>query len=153
VFLIPGGGGSTEIFHVLARHLAAENINVFALHYDGVDNENEPLDNLLSIAEKYALQVMQCCDGETVIAGYCIGGIIAYEMGKILHGNGVSQLKVAFIDTCVPQNAGMVPPFDPQKFKREFFKAIYETYSRTDGKMISHIFDDLSETSVSTMPS
>jgi thioesterase domain-containing protein len=145
IFLVPGAGGGAEVYYAMARRLITGNVNVFVLHHDGVDNENEPFDDIVSIAEKYASQVLHHCMGETLIGGYCVGGLIAYELAIALHKRGFSSAKLVFLDTVLPVKNVALPSFDEKSFKSEFFKAICDTYSKTGEEFSARTFDDLSE--------
>ena len=129
IFLIPGGGGSAEVFHGVARALVEQGAHVYVLHHDGVDNESPPAAAIAEMARCYAEQILPYCGaGLVAFAGYCIGGVIAHEIGKLLSDRGVAPRGMLFVDTPLPKpNADA--PFDAANARSEFFKAICDVHA------------------------
>ncbi|KAF0811649.1 hypothetical protein IGB42_03807 [Andreprevotia sp. IGB-42] len=143
IVLVPGAGGSAEVFNGIALSLPAGQANVFVLHHDGIDNEADPLGCFVAMAEKYAPQVLRHSTGRILLAGYCVGGLIAFEMAQVLQRLGVAESRLCFIDTAMVPADYTFQPFDEAYFKGEFFKAICDTYSRVGDAVSSHTFDGM----------
>lgn len=129
IFLMPGGGGSAEVFHGVARSLVEQGARVYVLHHDGVDNESTPAAGIVEMARCYAEQILPFCSaGPVAFAGYCIGGVIAHEMGKLLSNYGVTPRGMLFVDTPLPK-PNVNAPFDAGHARSEFFKAICDVHA------------------------
>lgn len=144
VFLVPGGGGSADVFHGVARGLVGNAVNVFVLHHDGVDNELPAVRDIHAIAGVYAQQMLTHGTGDIALAGYCIGGIIAHEMAKILAESGQKLRGMLFIDTPVAKQE-VSTGFDMERAKCEFFKAICDVHARDGVNLAAGDFSGLSE--------
>ncbi|WP_035057026.1 non-ribosomal peptide synthetase [Andreprevotia chitinilytica] len=143
IFFIPGAGGSAEVFNGVARSVAAEHANVFVFHHDGIDNEEDPLDSFAAMAEKYAPQVLRQRTGKIVLAGYCVGGLIGFELAQALQRLGFAESMLCFIDTAIVSAEHTFEAFDEHYFKSEFFKAICDTYSKIGEAITARKFDDM----------
>ncbi|WP_084090063.1 phosphopantetheine-binding protein [Andreprevotia lacus] len=143
IFFIPGAGGSAEVFNQVARSVPPDQANVFVFHHDGIDNEADPVDDFVVMAARYAPQILRHCSGKIVLAGYCVGGLIAYELAKALQKLGFDQVMLGFIDTGIVPAGYEFPPFDEAYFKSEFFKAICDTYSKVGEPLTARTFDNM----------
>lgn len=94
VFGVPGHNGDVFCYRALAQRLG-EDQPFFGLQPPGLDGQDEPLERVEDIAACFARQVRAFQpQGPTIIAGYCAGGTVAFELAQQLSrdGAGVSLL-------------------------------------------------------------
>jgi thioesterase domain-containing protein len=88
VFAVAGHNGDVFCYRTLARHLG-ENQPFFGLQPPGLDGHSEPFHRVESLAEYFAKQIEAFHpDGPCIIAGYCAGGSIAFELASRLQQRG-----------------------------------------------------------------
>ncbi|MBU6401757.1 MAG: thioesterase, partial [Verrucomicrobia bacterium] len=74
----------------LARHLGQQQ-PFFGLQPPGLDGHGQPLDRVEDLARCFAGQIRAFHpDGACIIAGYCAGGTIAFELARQLASSGTS---------------------------------------------------------------
>jgi amino acid adenylation domain-containing protein len=111
LFLVHGAGGNILIYRSLAQQLA-EGVPVFGLQSLGLDGATTPLTSVEEMAAAYVEEVVrQQPAGPYFLAGYCMGGKIAYEMARLLaiQGRGVGW--VALLDSYNFESAAPVGRF------------------------------------------
>jgi len=94
VFGVPGHNGDVFCYRFLAQHLGDDQ-PFFGLQPPGVDGQSEPLTSIEDLAAYFAAQIRAFRpNGPYVIAGYCAGGTVAFELARELlrHGATVSFL-------------------------------------------------------------
>ena len=94
VFAVPGHNGDVFCFRALAQRLG-EDQPFYGLQPPGVDGQDEPLARVEDLAACFARQIRAFQpQGPYVIAGYCAGGTVAFELAQQLsrEGAGVSGL-------------------------------------------------------------
>jgi thioesterase domain-containing protein len=94
VFAVPGHNGDVFCYRALAQSLGDEQ-PFFGLQPPGVDGQFEPLTRVEDIAAYFAAQIHAFQpQGPYVIAGYCAGGTVAFELAQqlLLGGADVSFL-------------------------------------------------------------
>jgi thioesterase domain-containing protein len=90
VFAAPGHNGDVFCFRALARHLGEEQ-PFFGLQPPGVDGGSAPIDCVEDLAGYFAAQILAFRPRDPfVIAGYCAGGTIAFELARQLRRHGAS---------------------------------------------------------------
>lgn len=137
VLLIPGGGNGADVYRSIAQAVANSGSNVYVIHHDGVDNDDEPLSNLPAMVEKYKAQILAYCAGNFVVSGYCMGGTIGYELALRLQNSSFRVVGMSLVDVPLP-NADLVarstrvvnPEFNENDHMRGFFRAVCALYSR-----------------------
>lgn len=88
VFGIGGHNGDVFCYRLLSRHLGTEQ-PFFGLRPPGLDGECEPLTSMADLAAHFAAQILAFRPrGASIIAGYCAGGAIAFEVAKQLQAKG-----------------------------------------------------------------
>ena len=87
-FCIHPGGGNVLCYAALARQLDAEQ-PFYGLQSVGLNGEQEPLTRIEDMAATYikAIQTVQP-QGPYKIGGWCMGGIVAFEMARQLQSSG-----------------------------------------------------------------
>jgi thioesterase domain-containing protein/malonyl CoA-acyl carrier protein transacylase len=112
LLVIHPADGSLFHYHDLARGLG-EDQPVYGFQAFGMGKNEEPLLSVEEMASKYmpGLRAVQP-RGPYVLAGFCIGGMIAYEMGKRLQAMGEEVHLVAVLDTQGPGDTAIEPEDD-----------------------------------------
>jgi thioesterase domain-containing protein len=96
VFAVAGHNGDVFCYRALARHLGDDQ-PFFGLQPPGLDGQGEPLTSVEDLAAYFAAQIRAFRpNGPYVIAGYCAGGTIAFELARQLLGDGASVDLVLF---------------------------------------------------------
>ncbi len=139
VLLIPGGGNGADVYRSIAQAIAQSGTNVYVIHHDGVDNDDEPLSNLQAMVDQYDKQIRRHCSGNFVVAGYCMGGTIGYELTLRLHDSNFRVVGMSLVDVPLP-NADLVersirvvtPEFNENEHMRGFFRAVCALYSQEE---------------------
>jgi thioesterase domain-containing protein len=95
VFAVPGHNGDVFCYRALARHLG-EDQPFFGLQPPGVDGKSVPLTSVEDLAAYFSTQILVFRPrGPLVVAGYCAGGTIAFELARQLRGHGAEIRCVA----------------------------------------------------------
>lgn len=92
VFAVGGHNGDVFCYRALAQHLG-DNQPFFGLQPPGLDGQSEPLARVEDLAAYFAAQIRAFRpESPYVIAGYCAGGTIAFELARQLlqHGAAIS---------------------------------------------------------------
>jgi thioesterase domain-containing protein len=102
IFAVPGHNGDVFCYRALAQHLGDDQ-PFFGLQPPGVDGRREPLRSVVDLAAYFAAQIRTFRpDGSYVIAGYCAGGTIAFELARQLRGQGATIKLVALFASPYP---------------------------------------------------
>lgn len=97
VFAVPGHNGDVFCYRALAESLGPDQ-PFFALQPPGLDGKSEPLDCVEDLAGYFADQMRAFRPrGPYIIAGYCAGGTVAFELAQqLLSGAGDSGFLALF---------------------------------------------------------
>ena len=102
LFCIHPAGGNVLVYEPLARHLGADQ-PVVGLQAVGVDGVASPLRTIEEMAGCYVVQIKGYQPkGPYLLAGYSMGGAIAYEIGHRLAEAGDQVSLIAMFDTHYP---------------------------------------------------
>jgi hypothetical protein len=102
IFAVPGHNGDVFSYRALARSLGEEQ-PFFALQPPGVDGEREALTRVEELARYFGDQIRSFAPkGRYIIAGYCAGGTIAFELAQQLHRAGATIDFVALFGSPFP---------------------------------------------------
>ena len=90
IFGVPGHNGDVFCYRALARALG-EDQPFFGLQPPGLDGEAEPLSGVEALAAYFAAQIraFRPADSSLVVAGFCAGGTVAFELAQQLLASGV----------------------------------------------------------------
>ncbi|MET8155803.1 amino acid adenylation domain-containing protein [Sphaerisporangium sp. NPDC005289] len=104
-FCVHAGGGTTLGYLDLARNLGADQ-PFHGMQSLGLDGVQEPLPDLTEMATRY----VECMrriqpEGPYLIGGWCLGGIIAFEMTRVLRAQGQRTGVLVLIDSESPATA------------------------------------------------
>ncbi|HEU4520711.1 MAG TPA: alpha/beta fold hydrolase [Thermoanaerobaculia bacterium] len=109
VFAIPGHNGDVFSFRSLVQHLGAER-PFYGLQPPGLDGHSEPLESVEALAGYFAGQIREFQpEGSCVIAGYCAGGVVAYELAQQLQQRGPSVGMVVMFAGAYPHWYRRIP--------------------------------------------
>jgi thioesterase domain-containing protein len=102
VFAVPGHNGDVFCYRLLAQCLGEEQ-PFFGLQPPGLDGESEPLTRVEDIAAYFAAQIRAFQPhGPYVIAGFCAGGTVAFELAQQLLSAGAAVSFLALFGSPFP---------------------------------------------------
>lgn len=88
VFGVPGHNGDVFCYRGLASYLASDRA-LFGLQPPGLDGQAGPMSRVEDIAAYFAEQIIASRpEAPVVIAGYCAGGSVAFELARQLQAQG-----------------------------------------------------------------
>jgi thioesterase domain-containing protein len=84
IFGVAGHNGDVFCYRTLAAHLHGDQ-PLYGLQPPGLDGHSEPLTRIEDLAAYFAAQIRAFHpSGPCIIAGFCAGGMIAFELGRQL---------------------------------------------------------------------
>jgi len=102
VFAVPGHNGDVFCYRALAQRLGADQ-PFFGLQPPGVDGEEAPLERVEELAAGFARQIRAFRpQGPYIIAGYCAGGTVAYELAQQFARDGAPVSLLALFGSPYP---------------------------------------------------
>ena len=102
LFVVPGVGGSALGYGDLAR-LIGDDQPIYCLQSLGLDGRQKPLENIHEIALHFTQEIKKSRpNGPYNLAGFCMGGAIAYEIAQLLSSEGQDIHNLVLIDTFPP---------------------------------------------------
>ena len=102
IFGVPGHNGDVFCYRALAQHLGDDQ-PFFGLQPPGVDGQGEPLTHVEQIAAYFAGQIRAFQpQGPYIIAGYCAGGTVAFELAQQLMRSGAAVRFLALFGSPYP---------------------------------------------------
>jgi Thioesterase domain/TubC N-terminal docking domain len=87
LFAIPGHNGDAFCYVNLARELGADQ-PFYGLQPPGIDGRQAPIDSVEVLAAHYVKALRAFHPGPYLIAGYCAGGAVAFEVARQLTAQG-----------------------------------------------------------------
>ena len=88
LFAVPGHNGDVFCYLDMARHLGTDQ-PLFALQAPGLEPGQEPLRTIEEIAAVFAREMIAIQpQGPYLLAGFCLGGTIAYDLAQQLTASG-----------------------------------------------------------------
>jgi amino acid adenylation domain-containing protein len=98
LYLVHGGGLHVLFYQNLVKYLDDDQ-PIFALQAKGLDGSEAPLDRIEDMAAHYIGEMLaQNPEGPFCLAGYSLGGLIAWEMTKQLREMGREVLLLSLFD-------------------------------------------------------
>jgi phthiocerol/phenolphthiocerol synthesis type-I polyketide synthase E len=99
LFCMHGAGGTVMMYRDLSRHLG-DNQPFYGLQAQGLDGSCLPLTTIAEMAAIYVKEILRVQPhGPYFIAGYCMGGTIAFEVAQQLREAGEAVALLALFDT------------------------------------------------------
>jgi thioesterase domain-containing protein len=104
IFAVPGHNGDVFCYRALARSLG-EDQPFFGLQPPGLDGEREPLTRVEDLATYFAAQIRAFRPDNLclIIAGFCAGGTVAFELAQQLLASGAEVQLLALFGSPHPQ--------------------------------------------------
>ncbi len=99
LFLVHGAEGNVLLYRQLAAHLGPDQ-PVFGFQSQGLSNQGNFHSSVEEMASHYVaeLQALQP-SGPYRLGGYCLGGVVAFEMARQLQAQGERVALVAMLET------------------------------------------------------
>ncbi|MCR8556138.1 amino acid adenylation domain-containing protein [Mucilaginibacter sp. BJC16-A38] len=130
IYIVHGAGLNVLLFNALAMNMDKEQ-PVYGLQAKGLNGIDEPLDVMEEIAANYIAEIInQNPTGPYALAGYSLGGTIAYEMAHQLIAMGKEVKMLAVFDTYAKQTDAFDPPVK-RTFNRVrlFFMKLFNSFA------------------------
>ena len=104
LFIIPLADGNAFAYVDLARCLGSEQ-PVYVLESVGVSGDGKPLERIEEIARHFIREIRTVQRmGPYRLAGFCVGGLVAFEMARQLIADGEEAPFLALIETWHPKS-------------------------------------------------
>ena len=99
VFCVHGAGGNVLFYRDLSEQLGND-FSFYGLQSRGLDGVSKPHSSIEDMAKTYmqGIRAVQA-KGPYHLGGYCLGGIIAYEMARLFQAEGQDVALLALLDT------------------------------------------------------
>jgi len=128
LYIVHGAGLNVLLFNALAMNMDDDQ-PVYGLQARGLNGIDEPLDVMEDIASNYIAEIIaQNPDGPYALAGYSLGGTIAYEMARQMTSSGKNVRLLAVFDTYAKQS-DKYDPFVKKIFNRVWLVVMQFLYS------------------------
>jgi len=102
IFGVGGHNGDVFCYRALAQHLGDDQ-PLYGLQPPGLDGHSQPLASIEDLAAYFAGQIHAFRpNGPCIIAGYCAGGAIAFELGRQLVQQGMAVSFLALFGAPYP---------------------------------------------------
>jgi thioesterase domain-containing protein len=112
IFCVGGVQGSTQHLRAFARALGTGHA-VYGLQAPGYDGREPPLASIAELAQRHVAEVRAVQPhGPYRLAGHSFGGVIAYEIARVLQAAGETVESVLLLDAYLPVPGQRVPPCD-----------------------------------------
>jgi len=114
LFCVHPGGGTVLCYLHFSRLLGPER-PFYGLQCPGIDGVREPLATIEEMAEEYVTAMRQVQPhGPYAIAGWSVGGVLAYEMAQRLRASGDDVRLLAIMDSGVLYACAIVTALFPK---------------------------------------
>ncbi len=131
LFLIHGAEGNVLLYRELAEHLGPDQ-PVYGLQSKGLDGSYDMHTTFEAMAKDYISEIYSLQpEGPYYLAGYCLGGAIAYEMAQQLNKDGKKVAYLGMLETYnIKANCNRIPVYKRyySRFQNLVFH-IQNTYS------------------------
>ncbi len=102
LFMVHGGGGEILFLHAFEWARRGDR-RVYGLRAQGMAGKAPPLTRIEDMADLYLRQIRTVWpEGPFLLGGYCVGGIVAFEMAQRLHAEGKHVPFLLAMDTRRP---------------------------------------------------
>jgi acyl transferase domain-containing protein/thioesterase domain-containing protein/acyl carrier protein len=105
LFCVHGAGGNVMVFSTLTHYLGLEQ-PIYGLQAQGVDGKSKPLTRLEDMAALYIRDLKAAFPhGPYLLAGFSMGGEVAFEMAQQLRAQGDEVNLLVLFDTFNPERS------------------------------------------------
>ena len=102
IFAVPGHNGDVFCYRALAQRLGGDQ-PFFGLQPPGLDGHEAPLGQIETLAGRFADEVRAFQpDGPLIVAGFCAGGVVAFELARQLQESGPDVRLLALFGSPYP---------------------------------------------------
>ena len=109
LFLVHPIGGGIAAYRPLVQALP-DHVGAVAFQAAGLDDDAAPCDSLPAMASRYVSELLQIQPvGPYQLAGWSMGGLVAFEMALQLQHRGHEVSLLALLDAPAPSEAAVVP--------------------------------------------
>jgi thioesterase domain-containing protein len=103
IYGVPGHNGDVFCYRALARALGGEH-SFFGLQPPGLDGERAPFARIEDLAGYFAQQIRASGEqGPCIVAGFCAGGTVAFELARELARGGTEVRFLALFGSPYPE--------------------------------------------------
>ncbi|MFI9379920.1 cytochrome P450 [Kutzneria sp. NPDC052558] len=121
-FCVGGAVGAAGYLLPLARAIGQQQ-TFYALQSPGFDGVEEPLDEVPALARRYVEEIRAIQPhGPYLVGGHSFGGLVAYEVGRVLRSRGEQVARVILIDTYLAEPGQPEPPVDDVAIIEELWR-------------------------------
>jgi thioesterase domain-containing protein len=108
LFVVPGADGNALSYAEFTRSLGSDQ-PVHVLQPVGFEGHGKPLERIEAIAERFIAEIRKVQPrGPYRLAGFCVGGIVAFEMAQQLIASGEEPPLLALIETWHPRSVPVI---------------------------------------------
>ena len=101
-FCVHAAGGNVLLYRPLAMQMKQDR-PFYGLQCPGLDGQEDCLSSIEDMARHYLQEIRSVQpEGPYHLGGFCMGGLVAYEMAQQLHRDGQETALVAMVDTVNP---------------------------------------------------
>jgi thioesterase domain-containing protein len=145
VVCIHPAGGTAFCYLSLAKALP-EGYGVYGIQSPGVNPGEAFLPTVEAMAESYLERIEPLLDAPLVITGLSFGGLVAYEMARLLHRDGRRQVSAVLLDTQGsddPQYRAGMAPVEFEEFRRKLvrFNGMYPGIDDQQIEQYFHVYN------------
>ena len=118
LYLVHPVGGGVMCYAELARRLGARR-PVYALAASGLEPGEHPCADLHAMAARYAdaIEAVQPT-GPYLLGGWSLGGVVAFEVARLLHDRGRGTTRLVLIDSQAPGSTTRMRLSEAARFTR-----------------------------------
>jgi thioesterase domain-containing protein len=127
LFCIHPVGGSVHCYGDLARALGTDH-TVFGVEAPGLDGSRSPMPTATEMAEHYLRHLTAMHSGPYALAGWSLGGLIAFDLASRLRQAGRGVAVLALFDSSFPTD----PPNGIDKSDRVHWISFIRNFERPD---------------------
>src|SRR3954466_9105135 len=103
LFCVHASSGSAYSYLELAKLLDADQ-PVYGIEAPGFDDDREPVSSVAALSTEYAATLRAFRpDGDVLLLGWSLGGVIAFDMAQRLTAAGTRVRLVVLVDASVPR--------------------------------------------------
>ncbi|WP_405164612.1 amino acid adenylation domain-containing protein [Nocardia sp. NBC_01499] len=153
VVCVHPAGGTAFCYLPLAAALP-ETTTVQGLQSPGIDPGQTPLPTVEAMAERYLRLIDPDPAESVVLCGLSYGGLVAYEMGRMLMSQGHAQVSVILLDTHGLSDPAAIEPIEGAEFREKLvrFNGMYPGIDDAQIERYLRIYNHNRRTGCSYLP-